>query len=68
MSRALFSQGQRDVVSQIQLLGHPCFHPLQCLPWSQEGSLLSHLAQGQNPLRVTQEVTLQRCKQPSTSS
>lgn len=59
MSRALFSQGQRDAVSQIQLVLHPCFHPLQCLHWSQECALLSHLAQGQNPLRATREVTLQ---------
>lgn len=30
------------MVSQIQLVGHPCFHPLQCLK-CQEGALLSHL-------------------------
>lgn len=42
MSRALFSLGQRDVVSQILLDLH----------WSQEGALLSHLAQGQKPTKT----------------
>lgn len=62
----MVSHGQRDVVSHMQLVRHPCLHLLQRLHWNHEGGLLSHLARGRNAPRKAREVTLQR-PAPGTS-
>lgn len=57
-------QGQSDIVSQIQLAGHPCLHLLPCLRLACEGGYCPTQRWAETP-QEARDVTLQR-PAPST--